>query len=178
LKNGDTKFVKQDSFYYWGHVFNKYFAIRRCILCNDKVCELSDISFGDAWLPELQNSRLGESVIISRTEIGQKLIEDALLKEKIELKKISCDKVIECQALDEVKKRLEARFFVSRMLGKQVPTYNQKFLKSGVRAYFSAMLVFLRASISSKQSLWKFIDTYPFFLRGIRRKPYESDNIK
>lgn len=35
-----------------------YFIPQRCILCNDKVCELSDISFGDAWFNELEKINL------------------------------------------------------------------------------------------------------------------------
>ena len=169
LKNGSKEFISLNSPFYWGHVFNSYFYTTHCILCDDKICGLSDISFGDAWLPELKKNKMGESIIISRTIIAEELLENAMSKRKIELNKTSSNKVIESQSLYSVKKRLKARILVSKMLGKKVPFYNQELLESQIYDYLNAMLVYLQTYISSKKYLWNLIDLYPFLLRYIRR---------
>ena len=87
-KNKNKIFIPHFSSGYWGIVFNSFFFPMRCTLCSDKVCELSDVSFADAWMPELmKNDNIGTSLIISRNEISEEILNKAVLKEKIELKK-------------------------------------------------------------------------------------------
>lgn len=43
-------------------------------MCPDHTGELADLSLGDAWLPELKGQKLGESLILTRTEAGERLL--------------------------------------------------------------------------------------------------------
>jgi coenzyme F420 hydrogenase subunit beta len=166
LKNGEKKSVKYFDPYYWGHVFNSYFFTSRCILCNDKVCELSDISFGDAW--HQSNSKIGESIVVSRNKIGEELLRKAAENREIDLKRINNRNVLESQGLYLVKRRHKARILVFKKLGKEVPTYNQKILESKPSDYAAALLSYLRLSISSKPQLWRLLDIYPFLMTHIK----------
>jgi len=159
LENDRKKFIRHFDPFYWGHVFNKYFITARCALCDDKICELSDISFGDAW--RLSNSKIGESIIISRNKIGEELLQKAVIKKKIEIEGINSRKILESQGLNLVKRRHMARIRVFKTLGRKVPTYNQKLLESKPLDYFKALEVYLKMYVSSNPTLWNLISIYP-----------------
>jgi coenzyme F420 hydrogenase subunit beta len=166
LKNGEKKSLRYFDPYYWGYIFNLYFFTSRCFVCNDKVCELSDISFGDAW--GLSNSRIGESIVVSRNKLGEELLRKAAENSEITLKRISIGDVLESQGLDVVKRRHNARIIVFRKLGENVPTYNQKVLESKPSDYAEALVSYLRLYISSKPYLWKLLDIYLFLRTHLR----------
>jgi coenzyme F420 hydrogenase subunit beta len=166
LANGKKNFVDQFDPFYWGYVFNSYFFPTRCILCNDKMCELSDISFGDAW--HLSNSKIGESIIVSRREIGEELLEKATMKKEIEIKKVSSKQIVESQGLDLVKRRHKARILIFKKLGKRVPVCNQEVLESKTSDYVKALSLYLRNYVSSKPYLWNLINIYPSLLTYIK----------
>ncbi|SLN67445.1 coenzyme F420-reducing hydrogenase subunit beta [Falsiruegeria litorea R37] len=51
----------------------------RCRMCADHTGALADISVGDPWhTPPADQSEAGQSLIVARTEKGQKLIQDAI----------------------------------------------------------------------------------------------------
>ena len=165
LKNTNQIFIPQFSNLYWGAVFQSYFIPIRCALCSDKICELSDISFGDAWLPELSGDRLGESIIVSRNRVSEELLQNAISKKKIELYETDSQKVLQSQGLRSVKKRINARISVFNGISKKTPVYYQKLLESDLFDYIGALSLYLQIHVSSKQSLWIFLDPYLFLLR-------------
>ena len=56
-----------------------YFTPDGCNVCSDHLAELADISFGDAWLPEFEVDKLGTSIAISRTKLGEEFLAKARL---------------------------------------------------------------------------------------------------
>jgi len=166
LANGKKNFVGHWNPFYWGHVFNSYFFPTQCILCNDKICELSDISFGDAW--HLSNSKIGESIIVSRSRISEELLEKATTKKELELKKVSSKEIVESQGLALVKRQHKARILIFKQFGKRVPVCNQEALESKTSDYINALLFYLRNYASSKPYLWNLINIYPFLLARIK----------
>lgn len=80
-------------------IFNDYFfAPQGCILCNDLTAELADISFGDPWIDDLmKKEQLGKSIIISRTNIGHKLINQAFDNNYIQLSKFNESDILKSQ---------------------------------------------------------------------------------
>jgi len=172
LRNGGKKFVQEFNPFYWGHVFNSYFIPVRCILCMDKICELSDISFGDAW--HLSDSKIGESISVSRSKTGEELLQKAAIKKKIEIKRINSKKILASQGLNLVKKQQKARILVFKKLGRRVPIYKGEVLESKTLDCVKALLLYLKAYISSKRYLWNLIDIYPSLLiriKGLHKKP-------
>jgi coenzyme F420 hydrogenase subunit beta len=166
LKNGNKRFVEQFNPFYWGHVFNSCFLTTRCALCGDKICELSDISFGDAW--NLSNSKVGESIAISRNMIGEKVLKEAQEKKEIEIKQIKRQEVLLSQGLHLVKRRQKARTLVIGRLGNKTPVYNQKLLESRVSDYIEALTLYLQMSLSSKSILWSLVSAYPSITARIK----------
>ncbi len=68
VTKNERKKIKFSEF--WNFAGQSFFYPKRCLMCIDGTAELSDISFGDAWLPEFSNDPKGTSVLISRTETG------------------------------------------------------------------------------------------------------------
>lgn len=114
VKLKDDQNVFLDLRYYWSTYFSSYFFTPfRCLLCNDATAELADISLGDAWLPEL-NDNLGTSLIISRSNIGEKLIRSAYEEGLISIERKSPSVVIRSQKSNLCfKKNLKLRLYVA-----------------------------------------------------------------
>jgi coenzyme F420 hydrogenase subunit beta len=164
LKGGEKKIISSSK--YWGALFGSFFFTpTRCTLCCDFSNELSDISFGDAWLPELTDDKAGTSMLISRTETGESLIQKVALEEKIKVSKILPEKVIQSQLRNFYfkKKNLKARFRVVKMFGGEIPNYincNLSSLRPSLLANFTAILPYINIHALSSQhsrSLFRYI---------------------
>lgn len=83
----------------WTQMFMSFiFAAPYCLLCSDHTSELADVSFGDAWLPEIMaNDTVGESVIITRTQTGETLLKEAMHRGILDLRPLAVSDVIESQ---------------------------------------------------------------------------------
>ncbi|MCK4454394.1 Coenzyme F420 hydrogenase/dehydrogenase, beta subunit C-terminal domain, partial [Candidatus Parcubacteria bacterium] len=165
-KNGNNFFVPHWSSDYWGGIFGSFFFPLRCTLCNDKICRLSDMSFADAWTPELmKNDDVGTSLVISRNEIFEEILNKAIFKEKIELKKVDKNIPLQSQGLYVVKKQLKARIKILRMFGKKIPVYHQDLLDSSFSDYYHALSFYFRSCFLSKRYFWSLISLYRFSLK-------------
>lgn len=172
MKNGDQKFVNHFDQRYWGHVFNSYFTTNRCVLCNDKICELSDISFCDAW--KKSKNEFGESIIIARSIVGHELVKKAIDESAIVAESVDEADVVFSQGLAEVKKRHTARIQVYKQMGKKTPCFNQANLKPQISHYSGALITYAKGYISSKPQLWPIIDIYPAIHRILKKSDYKG----
>lgn len=86
-----------DSIYYGG-AFGMLFKNIACIFCKDCTAELSDISFGDAWGIE-KNDTKGTSLIIARTKTGIELLRKASFEGKVRINKIEGGAVLLSQPM-------------------------------------------------------------------------------
>ena len=175
---GGVKIIlKNNKIIFRGYWYNSGFSPLRCTLCCDHTCELSDISFGDAWLPELKDDKVGRSMVISRNEIGEQLLRNSISLKKIELNKTKNNKILQSQ-WDSLyfRKMLRAHTTFFKLLGKDVPTYNTELVPSNFNAYLNAILIYLRIYISSKRYLWHLLGIFNLILWYIYAciKYYES----
>lgn len=110
------------------NIVNHVFALQRCIYCIDHTNELSDISCGDAWLPELCNKdRLGWSVIVSRSARGNEILDELKNKNKLFLQKINVEEVIRSQfgMLIFKKENSWIRFRLGKIFKTHLPEYDE-----------------------------------------------------
>ena len=176
-KEGNKIFVPYFSSGYWGIVFNSFFFPTRCTLCSDKICELSDVSFADAWMPELmKNDNVGTSLTISRNKIFEEFLNKAALKGKIELKKVSEKVALQSQGLYAVKKQLKARVRILRIFGKKIPVYHQDLLNPSFSDYLHALSFYSKNYFLSKRYFWDLISLYRFLLE--KASYYKSKLLK
>lgn len=108
---------------YWSVFSCFFFAPMRCLSCPDQTNELSDISLGDAWLPDLRNERLGESVIIARTQVGSDLLRSMNSAGVLCLRGLDSEKVEQTQHLSLKSKKDDfgARLRILKLAGKHIP---------------------------------------------------------
>lgn len=162
LRDERKKEISQFNPFYWGYKFQVYFFTKRCLLCNDKECRLSDISFADAW--GLSSSIMGESAVITRTNVGEELLLKLIDNGKVSLKKLSRDQIVFSQSLHQSKMNFYARVKIFKILGRSVPLFNQQKYEPSFADYLGALVSCLRLLISSKQELKGLIYLPPQFV--------------
>lgn len=59
----------------WG---SGLFKAKACDFCTDVLTELADISLGDAWLPEYKADGMGNSVVVTRSILAEKIIRSGI----------------------------------------------------------------------------------------------------
>lgn len=73
------------------------FKSNACDFCDDISTELADISVGDAWMEPYIKDGKGNSVVITRSSLAQKLIQNGINTNELNLDVISIDKFISSQ---------------------------------------------------------------------------------
>jgi len=148
---------------YWRDTYQFFFPYR-CTLCHDGFNEFSDISFGDAWLPHLaKKNEKGVSLIITRTEAGERLIQEAFQKGYIQLNPIKVQDVIRSQrGLIRFKfSTLRARIRLCKQFRTKLPTFDSSRTSSAkFDSYLSAIGLYLGSIMASKRKLWRLFDVY------------------
>lgn len=163
---------------YWISGFGTYFYSTRCTVCCDQTCELADISFADAWLPEFETDRIGTSIFISRNEIAEKFLKNSLIKNRVELTKIDCDKLVQSQSSILIsRKKLKTRINIYKLFGKNVPTYNTELLEPNFINYFNTILLYFRIWVSTKKHLWWLINIEGEFKVSLMRYVKNHEKI-
>ena len=147
---------------YWESGFGSFFYPLRCLSCIDALSELADISFGDAWLPEFSDDRLGQSMVISRTKVGQQILERAIRQGAIELAEVEPTKMKQSQRVLLRRRKAGANAHMSflRLFHKKTPVYTAELLKPGIRDYLGSLRFYLQAHISTKRNLWGLMRMY------------------
>lgn len=79
----------------WGH---SAFQPEACNFCDDVVAECSDISFGDAWLPQFTQESRGTNLIISRNRMIDKVLDAGASDGEITLIPMSAADAVQSQA--------------------------------------------------------------------------------
>ena len=153
LKNGNRMFIPYNIT--WGLI--KLFTPRRCTLCSDGACELADLSFADAWLPEFSNDKQGLSLVINRSDIGGRLLSMMASSSNIELRPIDVSKITgrsHKSMLLFKKKSLMARMRIMKLFGKNTPLYRQMCLFPTYHDYVSAIKLYSIIFIVQRRILW------------------------
>jgi coenzyme F420 hydrogenase subunit beta len=120
------------------------YCLRRCTLCSDMLGELSDLTCGDAWVPQIMRTdKAGSSFVVSRTSEAEELLESAASKGAVELSELELEDLLASQGHALFKKRkLQARMRLFKLAGQSVPVYRQKLL-SPIRAdYINTMKLY------------------------------------
>jgi len=172
LADNSEKFLPLQ--FYWDYFFASFFFTPiHCTLCSDQTNELADISLGDAWLPELMKNNKGESIIITRTKVGEKILRKAKQKGKVIATRVDNNEVIRSQrsSIYFKKKGLVARMSVMKLVGKKVPEIRSKLLgPRGLTAYLGAMLTYFNIYVSSRNSLQRVLMYVPLPILRLYRK--------
>ena len=112
---GDVHFSaeKED---YWlqkeiRHALKPVYELHRCIACFDQMNIFSDIVCGDPWGISHKQQAEGHTVVIARTEKGERLLEDAVRDGVIILESLQPEEILRGQTVDG---RQKTKFYTSR----------------------------------------------------------------
>jgi coenzyme F420 hydrogenase subunit beta len=112
-----TKQGKSSSFELseWTHfAYYPHFIPIRCVLCYDITNQQADISLGDAW--GLAHDNIGTSVIITRTPIGESVIQHLYDIGRLILREVKPEQISQGQGLeDQVKNSLIRAYIWQRI---------------------------------------------------------------
>ena len=128
----------------WGTILNRHLQFR-CKICPDGTGEFADIVCADAWYgkdgyPDF-TERDGRSLLLSRTDIGEALIADALANNAIQINNLEIGEIEKMQPYQiQRKQAVLARTIATRLALGIAPTFRN--------------LKLLRASASSKPINW------------------------
>lgn len=105
----------------WGVGAFKYKA---CDFCDDIVGETADISIGDAWTKKYTKDSNGTNFVVIRNKVIQSIVEKAIQENRVTLKPVSAQLVIQSQKAGYNHKRDRLRYRLQREKdkGNWVPT--------------------------------------------------------
>jgi coenzyme F420 hydrogenase subunit beta len=157
LKNSQVVFFP----YFKGILYHTMWfnVIERCLFCCDLTAELADISCGDPWLDEvLSNEKMGKSILIARSDVGTSLYSNAKKAGYIEADTLDPSKVhIAGDMMVSKKKDIFGRFFIRKLFGKSIPSYNTELVQPNFKNYARGIAIYVNAWVSSKSAFRKLI---------------------
>jgi coenzyme F420 hydrogenase subunit beta len=170
---------------YWQGTFG-YFKLFRCTICYNGFNEFSDISCGDAWLPEIMaKDKIGTSLIITRTEIGEKLLHDAFQKGRIQITPIDDQDVIRSQqGLYHEILAIKSRLNLLRIMRRKLPPFDlSRIPNTNQNDYISTIDLYVGRTLASRKNLLWLLNVYVSSKRTIGRvirriKCYKSHKFK
>lgn len=126
LKDGQERSISyHDS---WGGILSKHVQ-HRCKICADGTGMAADIVCADAWESDAEGYPVfdeaeGVSLIVSRTEVGSKLLKEAVAAGRIETDTFDVAQLAAIQPGQRERRRaLLARLLALRLVGQPVPQY-------------------------------------------------------
>jgi len=133
------------------------FKVNRCLYCHDKSAELADISFADAWLPEITaTDTIGTNVSITRTRLAEDILKQMKEFGRITLTFLEKEKYLKSIYFCRWKKiDISGRIKFAQLFGIKIPLLGRStFPTPSVRCLLDAAVQYLQMLLSSRKALW------------------------
>lgn len=153
LKEGRTRVVPYQKYITFHEL--GFFTPLRCLMCPDFTGSLADISFADAWLPEVRKrEKVGESLLLSRSETGEEMLQKAELGRKIEINRLPSPPGTVRGGGKKVTSDILSYFMT--LVGKKTPAFGHdtKLPRKKLTAYPLSLLTCLNIAISKRSLFW------------------------
>ncbi|WP_050929923.1 Coenzyme F420 hydrogenase/dehydrogenase, beta subunit C-terminal domain [Aestuariivita boseongensis] len=122
----------------WGDILSKHVQ-HRCKICADGTGKAADIVCADAWESDADGYPIfeeaeGVSLIVSRTSLGERILQEAVAAGEIEISGFDVDKLAPIQPGQRERRRaLMARLLALRLAGRPTPRYRGLHLWAAAR---------------------------------------------
>lgn len=155
----------------WG---SGLFKSNACDFCDDVATELADISLGDAWIDPYFKEGLGNSVIVTRSELAEQLILEGISKDMLSVEILNVNSFITSQkgSFNHRQDGLKYRIQNKKKEGKLIPKKRCRFLIN-IPFYFKFVQKQRMITRDSSLKLWyktKNLRDFETFLDPIRNK--------
>ena len=106
-----------------------FHIMKNSLLCTDLTNEYTDISGGDAWAPAYEERGKGFSMVISRSEAGENILQKMMQEDRLELSPLSEPEAVEMHShgYDLKKRGTFIRMKYRSLLGKPNPDYGYEY---------------------------------------------------
>ncbi len=161
---------------YWPLFSSFFFTPMRCTMCPDQAAELADLSFGDAWLPEMRSDKKGSSIVISRTSMGQQLLDKAQAAKAVALAPVDISRVEESQLVNLRFKKTDLSYRLAFLasMGKNTPSHSELLSESTSISALRSLYVYSSIKATSFGSFRRFLAWVPFPLIRLYYGIYKS----
>ncbi len=155
---------------YWP-LLSPWFYLNTCMTCIEGFNPQADISCGDAWIPAIMSKdKVGTSIVVSRTKIGDELIKKAEMRRYIVLQKVDVKTILNAQKsmLTFKHLRINERLHILSTLHKEYIGGGVKFMrmKARTRIYLGELSILLGRFLASREKLWPIFDLYRILLKS------------
>ena len=148
------------------------FKANACDFCDDVTTELADISIGDAWLEPFVKDGRGDNVLLTRSNLAEKIIQDGISKYKVNLEVLPLGRFLSSQKGSFNHRHLGIPFRVNNATNKGLLTPPKRIEKDGSSVFFKIVQYFrLRTRVNSLE-LWNKSTNSTFFDKKIKRDLY------
>jgi coenzyme F420 hydrogenase subunit beta len=127
-KNGEMLFLDRK----YRKTMKDFFTPVRCMLCFDKMNIYSDITLGDPHGIENIDRENGESLVISRTKLGEEIIKNAIESKYINLNNTNFEDAIKGQGIENKKLKFNAYINAYTKMGYTIPKYPEAVLDGSI----------------------------------------------
>lgn len=158
--------LKAAKFYY--NYLIPFYVTRSTLLSADFTHELTDLSVGDAWHPKYEAQGKGFSVVVVRTEKGEKLLQSMLEQDLIGAEEISLDDALEMHGhmIDFKKRGAFVRMDWQAAFGKPVPDYGYRPKTIPLFRRFVEVVIYLLFQIGSTRLARRLVEWVPISILG------------
>ncbi len=146
---------------YYKDFQNLYFHCQeKCLQCHDQTGYDGDISVGDIWSAEMMKNPIKHNALISRSEIGEKVIREALANSIINGTETSMSKVCDGQARGmPTHYNVSARARAGKIFGFNIKDEVNE--RVGIVNFLIASIILLNKKISQSRIGWNIIQKTP-----------------
>lgn len=106
------------------------FKANACDFCDDVTTELADISLGDAWLEPFYKDGKGTNVIVTRSVLAEKIIQDGIKSGRLKVADLSIEKFLASQQGSFNHRHDGLSFRINRMASNEIVIPPKRFTLS------------------------------------------------
>ena len=110
------------------HIMKDFLTSPRCYLCHNKLNLLADLVCGDPWGMKGADLQYGESLVMVRSDVGKRIIQEMQEMQKINIRYSSIEDVIRGQAITRKERQTKDVLYIYRKKGWNIPVYMQRLL--------------------------------------------------
>ena len=129
------------------------FTLPRCRVCSDKLNVFSDITLGDPWGMSGVDWENGDNLIITRTEKGERLLNETLSKRKICMKPANREEMLRGQVIEKRRESVKRYSQAYRMLPIAIPSPILQDYSGKVGTEREEMLSFINLEKQTKETI-------------------------
>ena len=148
------------------------FKANACDFCDDVTTELADISIGDAWLDPYVNDGRGDNVIVTRSNLAQKIIHDGINMNQLNLEALTIERFLLSQKGSFNHRHTGLPFRVKNAKNKGMVVPPKRIQNDESSFFFKIVQYFRIRTRTNSLKIWKKSEDSKIFDKMIKKDLY------